>query len=105
MDAWWPRWLKAEFEPVLGKTAASKTLPPPALDNAPNNGGAHLGSAYQDGWYGYVSKDLRTLARRRSVQGRYARGFCGKAASRAAGWRCAAPHGRARGPGDAALRG
>jgi hypothetical protein len=31
------------------------------LDNAPNNHGDHLGSAYQDGWYGYVSKDLRTI--------------------------------------------
>ena len=29
------------------------------LDNEPNNHGDHLGSAYQDGWYGYAKKDLR----------------------------------------------
>ena len=29
------------------------------IDNTPNNHGDHLGSAYQEGWYGYVLKDLR----------------------------------------------
>ena len=29
-----------------------------AIDNAPNNHGDHLGSAYQAGFYGYVKKDL-----------------------------------------------
>jgi hypothetical protein len=47
-----------------------------AFDNDPNNNGDHLGSAYQDGWYGFASKDLRTVMRRR-VRGRYARAFCG----------------------------
>jgi hypothetical protein len=47
-----------------------------AFDNEPNNHGDHLGSAYQDGWYGYSSKDLRTLLRGR-VRGRYDRVFCG----------------------------
>ena len=46
------------------------------LDNAPNNHGAHLGSAYQDGWYGYASKDLRTILKRK-VRGRYSRVYCG----------------------------
>jgi hypothetical protein len=46
------------------------------LDNAPNNHGDHLGSAYQDGWYGYASKDLRTVLKRR-VRGRYSRVYCG----------------------------
>jgi hypothetical protein len=46
------------------------------LDNPPNNHGDHLGSAYQDGWYGYVSKDLRTVLRRK-VKGRYSRVYCG----------------------------
>ena len=35
------------------------------LDNEPNNHGDHLGSAYQDGWYGYATKDLRTVLGRR----------------------------------------
>jgi acyl-homoserine lactone acylase PvdQ len=74
MDAWWPRWLKAQFEPVLGKTVF-ETLPH-QQDNAPNNNGAHLGSAYQEGWYGYAAKDLRTIAGDKVVQP-YARGFCG----------------------------
>ena len=33
------------------------------FDNDPNNHGDHLGSAYLDGWYGFVSKDLRRAAR------------------------------------------
>jgi hypothetical protein len=36
------------------------------LDNAPNNHGQHLGSAYQTGWYGFVRKDLRTVLGARS---------------------------------------
>jgi hypothetical protein len=50
------------------------------LDNPPNNGGQHLGSAYQDGWWGYVSKDLRRVLGRRE-RGRYSRVYCGGAHS------------------------
>ena len=32
-----------------------------AQDDDPNLDGEHHGSAYQNGWYGFVSKDLRTL--------------------------------------------
>ena len=46
------------------------------LDNEPNNHGSHLGSAYQDGWYGYVQKDLRRLLGE-SVQQPFSRGYCG----------------------------
>jgi acyl-homoserine lactone acylase PvdQ len=74
MDAWWPRWLKAQFEPVLGRTVF-ETLPH-QQDNAPNNEGQHLGSAYQEGWYGYAAKDLRTIAGDK-VARPYARRFCG----------------------------
>jgi acyl-homoserine lactone acylase PvdQ len=76
LDAWWPLWIKAEFGNRLGKdlyTAVQSMLP---LDNAPNNHGDHLGSAYQDGWYGYASKDLRTVLRQK-VRGRYSRVYCG----------------------------
>jgi acyl-homoserine lactone acylase PvdQ len=74
MDAWWPRWLQAEFEPKMGK-AVFEALPH-GQDNAPNNHGDHLGSAYQEGWYGYAFKDLRQ-ALGRPVRQRYARTFCG----------------------------
>jgi acyl-homoserine lactone acylase PvdQ len=77
LDAWWPLWIKAEFGDRLGKnlyTAVQSMLP---LDNAPNNHGQHLGSAYQDGWYGYASKDLRTVLAPRTVRGRYSRVYCG----------------------------
>jgi hypothetical protein len=74
MDAWWPRWLRAEFEPVLGRRLYRAI--PYEQDNAPNNGGEHLGSAFQTGWYGWVWKDLRTV-RRLHVRQRYARTFCG----------------------------
>jgi hypothetical protein len=76
LDAWWPLWMKAEFGNRLGKnlyTAVQSMLP---LDNAPNNHGQHLGSAYQDGWYGYASKDLRTVLGQK-VRGRYSMVFCG----------------------------
>ena len=75
MDAWWPRWLEAEFRPTLGRTIFD-TLPH-GQDNAPNNHGDHLGSAYQEGWYGYAAKDLRTVLGRH-VEEPYARTFCGK---------------------------
>src|SRR3954447_2541903 len=80
LDAWWPLWIKAEFGNRLGKDlyAAVQSMLP--LDNAPNNHGDHLGSAYQDGWYGYASKDLRTVLRPRTVRGRYSRVYCGSRA-------------------------
>ena len=69
MDAWWPRLLQAEFEPVHGQAAAStSSRRPTQIDNAPNNHGDHLGSAYQEGWYGYVLKDLRRVLRRPVAQ-------------------------------------
>jgi hypothetical protein len=77
LDAWWPLWIKAEFQPSLGKPLYERIQSMIGLDNAPNNHGAHLGSAYQDGWYGYASKDLRTIAGKR-VKGEYSREYCGK---------------------------
>jgi acyl-homoserine lactone acylase PvdQ len=76
MDAWWPMWVHAEFEPVLGSDLFGKIQNMISLDNPPNNGGQHLGSAYQAGWWGYVSKDLRRLLGRRE-RGRYSRIYCG----------------------------
>ncbi len=76
MDAWWPRAVEAMYKPVLGSTLYDKIQGVVGLDNAPNNHGAHLGSAYQDGWYGYVHKDLRKLLGD-PVQQAFSRGYCG----------------------------
>jgi hypothetical protein len=75
-DAWWPRLLEAEFKPTMGQKLFDALHGHLEYDNTPNNHGDHLGSAYQDGWYGFASKDLRTVMRRK-VRGRYARAFCG----------------------------
>jgi acyl-homoserine lactone acylase PvdQ len=76
LDAWWPLWVRAQFRPALGGKAFKAIEAAVPLDNAPNNHGDHLGSAYQTGWYGYVRKDLRTVLGRK-VRGRYARKYCG----------------------------
>jgi acyl-homoserine lactone acylase PvdQ len=77
LDAWWPRWVRGEFRPTLGGTAYSRLTSFLAVDNPPNNGGQHLGSAYQGPFYGFVSKDLRRALGRRE-RGRYARLYCGR---------------------------
>ena len=86
MDAWWPRWMRAEFEPALGRPLFERIQAINELANLPNNHGDHLGSAWQDGWYSYALKDLRMLvakrgrgrsARRIKVRGRFSRIYCG----------------------------
>ncbi|MEA2362364.1 MAG: hypothetical protein QOD71_1509 [Thermoleophilaceae bacterium] len=76
MDAWWPRAVDRMFKPVLGTDLFNKITGMIGIDNEPNNHGAHLGSAYQDGWYGYVQKDLRTLLGD-TVKGPLSRPYCG----------------------------
>jgi acyl-homoserine lactone acylase PvdQ len=76
MDAWWPRWIAAQFRPRLGAAALARLEAAASIDNTPNNAGAHLGSAYQGPWYGYVRKDLRTILGRK-VKGRYSKRYCG----------------------------
>ena len=68
--------MRAEFQPKMGKAAVDRLLATTQLDNAPNNHGDHLGSAYQGAWYGYVRKDLRTVLGRK-VKGRYVQRYCG----------------------------
>ena len=77
MDAWWPRLVRAQFEPVLGKKLFDAMVAVHAIDNHPNNHGDHVGSAWQDGWYSFVQKDLRTLLGKR-VRGRWSRTYCGR---------------------------
>ncbi|HEY3001662.1 MAG TPA: penicillin acylase family protein, partial [Kribbellaceae bacterium] len=72
MDAWWPRWAAAEFQPGLGQElygALTNVLP---IDNPPG----HVGSAFQYGWYGYASKDLRAVLGQ-NVPGGFPSPFCG----------------------------
>jgi acyl-homoserine lactone acylase PvdQ len=57
MDAAWPKIADAVMSPVLGPQL-NELASLIGRDNAANN----QGSAYQNGWYGYVDKDLRTIA-------------------------------------------
>ena len=43
MDAWWPLWVKAEFQPALGSDLFGKIQAILSIDNPPNNNGDHLG--------------------------------------------------------------
>ena len=86
MDAWWPRWIEAQFRPALGAPLYRRLTGMLGIDNEPNNHGEHLGSAYQGGWYGYAQKDLRTVLGSARLKGlrrapkpaaRYSRAYCG----------------------------
>jgi acyl-homoserine lactone acylase PvdQ len=76
LDAWFPLWVGAEFKPTIGSDVFGRINAINEVDNAPNNHGAHLGSAYDDGWYGYISKDLRQVLGMQ-VRGHYSRTYCG----------------------------
>jgi len=71
LDAWWPRWVKAEFaglgDPLYG--ALTNVL---AIDDR----AGHVGSKFQYGWYGYASKDLRAVLGQ-PVSGGFPTPFCG----------------------------
>ena len=88
IDAWWPRWMEAEFEPALGKPLFerdgldARARQPPEQPRRPPR------LAWQGGWYGFAQKDLRTLLAAGSA-GRWSRVYCG--GSRNAGQ---APQGR-----------
>ena len=53
------------------------------IENAPSSSG----SSYDEGWYGYVYKDLRTELGL-PVDGPYSRRYCGNGSLRPAGRRC-----------------
>jgi hypothetical protein len=65
MDAWWPKLLEAEFRPMLGSGGFG------AVQSMLGFGGTD----FAEGWYGYVSKDLRRLFG--SERGRYSHIYCG----------------------------
>lgn len=72
MDAWWPYWVKAQFKPKLGGPLYGAILDVMGLHDAPGP----VGSAFFDGWYGYVNKDLRMVLGD-EVKGRFSRTYCG----------------------------
>ncbi|MFJ8922613.1 penicillin acylase family protein [Streptomyces sp. NPDC102415] len=80
MDAWWPKLVEAEFRPGLGDglyaalTASLATDESPAASHGPS--GAHSGSAFQYGWWGFADKDLRQVLGQ-PVKGPLAKTYCG----------------------------
>ena len=76
LDSWWPRAVEAEFKPEMGDGFFDAIKSMMHLDNDPHGDGAHLGSSYIDGWYGYVSKDLRRVLGQ-SAQDPFSRTYCG----------------------------
>jgi hypothetical protein len=83
MDAWYPRLVHAAFDAEL---ATVYGLIPMGFDDAPSN--SHVGSAYQDGYYGYLDKMLRQAVGRR-VRGRYRGLRCADGTRGGAPRRCA----------------
>jgi acyl-homoserine lactone acylase PvdQ len=67
MDAWWPALLKAEFNPMLGAGAFS------AIQRLIGFGGTD----FAEGWFGYVSKDLRRVFGIGHERGAYSQAYCG----------------------------
>jgi acyl-homoserine lactone acylase PvdQ len=81
MDAWWPKLLEAEFRGALGNEAFA-ALQSMLRFGAPYPGAAPEAPEFQDGWYGYVSKDLRDLlatnGKGPAPAGAYSQIYCGK---------------------------
>ena len=73
MDAWWPLLVKAEFEPTLGKAAFAQVEHMVPLGDHTRR--APDAPAFFDGWWGQVSKDLRTTLGER-VPG-WSHAYCG----------------------------
>jgi len=74
-DAWWPLLVSGEFKPELGDALYTTLVGAMQINESPSGGQqdpsgsssslgesqAHKGSAFQYGWWGYVSKDLRSV--------------------------------------------
>jgi len=74
MDAWWPKLLEAEFKPTLGRKAYENLEG--MLQTGSVVGGSPKAPDYDDGWYSYVSKDLRDLFGPKP-RGAWSRVYCG----------------------------
>ncbi len=75
MDAWWPKLVEAEFKPSLGKKAFERLQV--MLKIGDHTGGSPEAPDFFDGWWGYVSKDLRDLFGPKP-KAPYSRVYCGK---------------------------
>ncbi|MGW0906389.1 penicillin acylase family protein [Streptomyces sp. NPDC002853] len=81
MDAWWPLLIEAEFKPGMGKELYEALTAQLSTDESPSAGhgptGAHAGSAFQYGWWGYADKDLRAVLGE-PVKGELGEKYCGE---------------------------
>jgi acyl-homoserine lactone acylase PvdQ len=75
MDAWWPKLVTAEFKPSLGPEAFEALQGMIALGD--HSGGSPQAPDFFDGWWGYVSKDLRKLFGPKP-RGSWSRAHCGR---------------------------
>ncbi|CAN5420800.1 penicillin acylase family protein [soil metagenome] len=76
MDAWYPKLVAAEFKPTLGGKLYKQTQGLIDL-GAPGFADPVTYPSFADGWYGFVSKDLRDTFGPKP-KGAYSRGYCGK---------------------------
>jgi acyl-homoserine lactone acylase PvdQ len=77
MDAWYPKLVEAIFKPRLG-TGAYDALTRVMKPQSVGPGDEPAAPDYDDGWWGYVYKDLRDVfAKPTSIRGRWSRGYCG----------------------------
>ena len=74
-DAWWPLLVAAQFQGTMGPALFGTLAATLTVDESPS-GVQHHGSAYQNGWWGYVDKDLRAVLGD-PVAGPLGRVFCG----------------------------
>jgi acyl-homoserine lactone acylase PvdQ len=74
MDAWWPLLVRAEFEPVLGKSLYGKVQG--LLPVGDHTRGEPTAPDFFAGWWGYVSKDLRGLFGPSHKRG-WSKAYCG----------------------------
>jgi acyl-homoserine lactone acylase PvdQ len=80
MDAWWPKLVEAEFKPALGARAYERLQA--MLRIGSFTGGSPTEPDFYDGWWGYVSKDLRKLFGH-APKGTWSRVYCGKGSRKA----------------------
>jgi acyl-homoserine lactone acylase PvdQ len=77
MDAWWPRLVETQFGTALGKDGRD-ALRALISDEAPPVGREATDyPGFSDGYWGFVSKDLRGMFDRTKPRGRWSRGYCG----------------------------
>jgi acyl-homoserine lactone acylase PvdQ len=74
IDAWWPKLVEAEFRPVLGRKAYDQLRV--MIGTGSHTGGSPTEPSFSDGWWGYVSKDLRKLFGPKP-SGLWSRVYCG----------------------------